>query len=105
MERKLNISKMPQGHGIDKAIVTNLIERSYDKLNQRMQGELLMEVHFKEFHKSGTKEEVEVKVRAVIAGFSFHADARDWSAEKAAKTALVAIEKEAQRAIEKKKLR
>ncbi|HLC93209.1 MAG TPA: hypothetical protein VJH23_05895 [archaeon] len=105
MERKLNISNMPQGHGIDEATIRNLLERAYDKLNDRMHGELLMDVHFKEFHKTGAKEEVETKVKAVVAGFQFHADARDWSAEKSVKTALAAIEKEAQRAIAKKKER
>ncbi len=105
MERKLNISNLPDGHGIDKAAVMGLIERAYDKLNDRMHKELLMEVHFKEFHKSGNREEVETKVKAVVAGFQFNADARDWSAEKSVKSALEAIEKEAERAISKKKER
>ena len=94
---------MPTGHGIDVATINALIERAYDKLNARMHGELFMEVHFKEFNKTGDREEVEVKVKAVIAGFKFHADARDWRAEKSVKTALMAIEKEAERAIHKKK--
>ena len=94
---------MPEGHGIDKATVKNLIERCYDKLNSRMHGELLMDVHFKEYHKEGHKEEIETKVKAVVAGFSFHADAREWSAEKSAKKALEDIEREAERAISKRK--
>lgn len=103
MERKLNISNMPDSHGIDKATITSLIERYYDKLGARMPGELLMDVHFKEFHKTGQKEEVETKVKAVVAGFQFHAEGRGWSAEKSVKMALNTIEKEAERAIQKKK--
>ena len=103
MERKLNISNFPEGQGIDKATIQNLIERHYDKLSSRLHGELLMDVHFKAYHKTGGREEIETKVKVVVAGFSFHADAREWSAEKSVKKALEDIEKEAERALDRKK--
>lgn len=103
MERKLNISNIPEGQSIDKATILNLIERSYDKLSSRLHGELLMDVHFKAYHKTGGKEEVEAKVKAVVAGFSFHANAKEWSTEKSVKKALEDIEREAGRAIDKKR--
>ncbi|HLC80096.1 MAG TPA: HPF/RaiA family ribosome-associated protein [archaeon] len=102
MDRKLNITHLPKAHGVDKSSLTNTIERAYDKINQRLPGEMLMDVHFKEFHGQGAREEVEVKAKVVIGGIHLHSSAKEWDAQKALHGALDAIEKEADKAIHKK---
>ncbi len=103
VDRKINISNLPEGHGIDKAILISLIEKAYDKMSQRMPGELLMEAHFKESHKQSKTGQVEVKLKAVVAGITLNTDSIEWGAEKALKGAIQAIEKEAEKAVQRKK--
>lgn len=104
MERKINISSLPEGHGTDKSTLLSLIERFYDKLTVYAKGELLLEVHFKEFHKKGAREQVETKITATGPGFRLHAMAEEWGAEKSLKKALDAIEKEIKKGNSKKTL-
>ncbi len=93
---------MPQGHGIDRALVLGTIEKFYDKLSTRLPGEMFMEVHFKEAHTGGKREQVEAHVKVVVGGIVLHSKHIEWDAEKAVHVALRAVEKEADKAIHKK---
>ena len=103
MDRKINISHLPEGQGIDRSILTNIIEKFYDKLSKRLPGEMLLDVHFKEFRKHGSKELVETKVKVNVEGINLYATGEEWNAEMSLKEALAATEKEAGRLIDKKK--
>ncbi|HIH09762.1 MAG TPA: hypothetical protein HA254_03765 [Candidatus Diapherotrites archaeon] len=103
IERKINISGMPQGHGIDISQLTSQIEKFYDKLTSRLGGGISLGVHFREFHKQGKREQVETKTSLNTAGIALHASAKEWEAENSLKSALNALEKEAEKVILRKK--
>lgn len=100
--RKIQVSHLPEGHGIDRALLQNLIEKYYDRLNTRLPGEMFMEVHFKEAHTGGKREQVEVHAKAVIAGINLHARHIEWDAKKALTASMKALEKEAEKVLHKK---
>lgn len=104
MERKIQISGMPQGHGIDQAKVQGTIEKFYDKFRARIDGPMIMEVHFKEAHTGGKREQVEAHVKVVVAGGKtvLHSKQIEWDAEKAVHAALSAVLKESERTGRKK---
>ena len=104
MERKIQVSGMPQGHGIDSARVETTIAKFYDKLAQMIPEPMTMEVHFKEAHTGGKREQVEVHVKTVVGGGKNVLVSKqiEWDAEKAVHAALEAVLKEARKLAGKK---
>lgn len=100
--RKIQVSGMPTGHGIDRAAVQSTIEKYYDRLGMRISGEMFMEVHFKEAHTKGMREQVEAHTRVVVGGIVLHSKHVEWDAAKAVLATLKAIEKEAEKVIRRK---
>ncbi len=98
MERKINISNLPKVHPVNKDTIQNMVDKTYDKLITRLNGEITMNVHFKESKTEGSREQFEVNVKASITGINLNATAREWGAEKALSVCLSAIEKEAEKA-------
>ncbi len=104
-ERKIRVSNLAEGHGIVRAVLLNDIERFYDKMSQRLHGEVVLEVRFKEFHKGGKRERVESLATIVSPGIRLHATAEEWDARKATKEAFNAIEKEFEHKMKKTSLK
>ncbi|GEM_PF-4350591 len=107
MERRIQVSNMPEGHGIDRAKVESTIGKFYDKLAERLGETMIMEVHFKEGHsagKSAKREQIEAHVKVVVAGGKqvLHSKKIGWDAEKAVHACLDAVLKEAQKGAGKK---
>lgn len=103
-ERKIRVSNMPEGHGIDRAKAETTIAKFYDKLAGRLGETMVMEVHFKEAHTGGKREQVEAHVKIVVAGGKRVLASKqiEWNAEKAVHAALAAVFKEAQKSAGKK---
>ncbi len=104
MERNIRISNMPEKGGIEKLALMNLIEKRYDRLAAILPEGLAMEIHFKEAsHGQGKHEQIEVRAKAVAQGVNLHSSFMEWGIEKALKEALDALDKEAKKALGKKK--
>ena len=102
LERKIQISNLPEGHSIDGFAVKQVIESHYDKIASHFLGDLFLDVHFKELKKAGKKEELDIRVNAKVNGKKFHASSMGWHAEKVLREALMAVEKEIAKAKAKK---
>ncbi len=104
MERKIQVSGMPEGHGIDRAKVQGTIEKFYDKLGARLGDPMIMEVHFKEARTGGKREQIEAHVKVVVAGGKAVLVSKqiEWDVEKAVHAALSAVLKESEKIIWKK---
>lgn len=103
MERKIQVVHLPDGQGIDKAMLMAEIEKHYDKLAKRLHEEMFMEVRFKEFGKEGASGQVECKAHVKSARIQFNSTGLEWGAMLALKHALESLEKEVERAIDKKR--
>ncbi|PIN85589.1 MAG: hypothetical protein COV47_01460 [Candidatus Diapherotrites archaeon CG11_big_fil_rev_8_21_14_0_20_37_9] len=104
MERKIQISNIPKTHHVDKDAITQKAIKTYDKINTRIPGELTLDIHFKEAKIQGNREQIEAKVKAVVASTVLNATFIEWNAEKALTLCLAAIEKEAAKKTESKKI-
>lgn len=104
MERKLQIVHLPEGHGIDRARMSSQIEKFYDKFAGITAKEIFMEVYFKEFHKSGQREQIQVKITLSVPGMSFHSTCEEWDGATALKKALDTVEKEYEHTKSRKKM-
>ncbi len=103
MERNIRVSNMPEKGGIEKLALMNLIEKRYDRLAAILPEGLALEIHFKGTHGQGKREQIEVHAKAVAQGVGLHSSFMEWDAEKALKEALDALDKEAKKALGKKK--
>ncbi|VVC00180.1 Uncharacterised protein [uncultured archaeon] len=106
--RGIQVSNMPEVHGIDRAAVQATIEKGYDKLEKRLHRPIAMEVHFKEGHvqrkKDSQRSQVEAHVKVIVGGGEalLHAKHVEWDASEAVRGAVLAVEKEAEKVFAKK---
>ena len=93
--KKIKITHLPETTNMDKEEIYSHIEKTYDKINDLLPGELVMEIHFKKNKQGNEKrEKVEIKAGAIIAGFSFHSSFSGWDINKILKQSLLALERE-----------
>ena len=97
MENKIQISHIPKVQPVSKELLFGMANKTYERLNERFPGELIMDIHFRETKKTGNREQIEAKVKTVVGGIVLNATFKEWSADKALKLCLAAISKEAQR--------
>jgi len=95
MQRKIQVSHLPNLEEFDKQKINNLLETHYDKLSRILAKEVSLEVHFKERHKEGKRKLYEIKSKAVSGSIVLNSGASDWDIEKTLITTLSALEKEA----------
>lgn len=97
MNKKIKITHLPDVDSFEKQKLLELIYSHYNKLDSKLQGELALDVHFKEIRKDGDRKLVETKVKATANGVSLNASFSDWEAEKSLHRVLQSIEKEAEK--------
>jgi ribosome-associated translation inhibitor RaiA len=97
VERKIQVTHLLGANSSEKAGLMQSMERHYDKLANFLHGELSLDVRFREARKEGSRTLVEVKAKAVSPTKMLNAHASDWTPEKALKSALDALLKEAQK--------
>ena len=104
--KKIKIMHLPETDQIDKDEIYSHIEKTYDKINDLLPGELVLEIHFKKNHQGNDKrEKFEIKAGAIIAGFSFHSSFSNWDIGKTLKQSLLALERETIKAKNSTKVR
>jgi len=92
--KKIKITHLPETTNMDKEKIYSHIEKVYDKINELLPGELVMEIHFKKNKQGNEKrEKIEIKAGAIIAGFSLHSSFSGWDINKILKQTLIALER------------
>lgn len=99
MDRKIQMSKLPDVDGIDRAKIENSLTKSYDKLQRLLNNDIFLKAHFKDFQKAGSRKNHSVQLHLSLPGIELSSSATDWNLITALQEALENLEREAEKKI------
>lgn len=94
MDRKIQVSNLPDVDEIDKAKIDSTLATSYDKIARIVDNDFILKVNFKSHEKGGARKQHEVHLHLSGPGFEVIAKETGWNLIAAFHNAISTLERE-----------
>ena len=101
MNRKIELSNMPKLDNMNKQLLTEIVERQYDKFEKILGENTYLKINFKESSKAGNKSRYDVNAMLIVNNKTLVSKASEWDATEALQKVLSKLNSEAVKAMKK----
>ena len=101
MDRKIELSNMPEVDSMNKQLLTEIAERQYDKFEKIFGESTALKITFKESSKTGNKSRYDVNAMLIVNNKTLSSKATEWDVITALQKALSKLNSEAAKAMKK----
>lgn len=101
MDRKIELSNIPELDSMTKQLLTEIVEKQYDKFEKILGESTSLKINFKESSKTGNKSRYDVNAMLIINNKTLVSKATEWDIIEALQKALSKLNSEAVKAMKK----
>ena len=101
MDRKIELSNIPEVDSMNKQLLTEIAEKQYDKFEKIFGENTSLKINFKESSKTGNKSRYDVNAMLIVNNKTIVSKATEWDVIEALQKALSKLNSEAVRALKK----
>ena len=101
MDRKIELSNIPELDTMSRQLLVETAERQYDKFEKILGENTSLKINFKESSKSGNKSRYDVNAMLVVNNKTLVSKTSEWDATEALQKALSKLNSEAVKALKK----
>lgn len=101
MDRKIELSNMPEVDSMTKQLLTDIAEKQYDKFEKILGGNTALKINFKESSKTGNKSRYDINAMLIVNNKTLVSKAIEWDVIEALQKAMSKLNSEAVKAMKK----